>query len=250
MPDIQPSPDGNGEGRAPATSFFTVVARSWRWYRSNSGPLIRLFAFVGVMNLIAQAPLFAFDDPPFALGFTLGVLFPAVTYGYAYAVASYLLQKDAEDDPLMASTAARETRPTSRHIVNTAVIGSALTALNPLGPVLPAVFYGPPILIQIIAIENRDLKAGWSRMKDVLAGNWGRVVLFLVSMSLALGALLQTIFGLLFVGIDHLSDDQQSAVLLVALSAFMTFALPYLAAAQFELFDDARNGPSNSSSSS
>lgn len=231
--------------RVRASGFVTIVARSWRWYRGNAGPLIALFASVGAITVVAQVPLFAYEgDPPFTLSFMLGVLFPAVLYGYAYAVTAHMLQRDAEGDPLRARTAVREVRMHMRAIVNAAVIGSVLTAINPLGPLLPAFFYGPPILMQVVAVERRQIPDAWARVKEIMEGTWGRVILYLVSLSLALGALIQTVFGLLVVALDDLAEDVETSILLVSLALFMAFALPYLASAQFELYNDVRGAGS------
>lgn len=240
MTDKDPSGHQGAKRPAPPTSFFTIIARSWRWYQSNMGPLIRLYAALGGLILAAQVPLFLSDGPPFALSFSLGVLFPAAVYGYAYGVTAHMLQQDADDDPLLALTAVREVRTHIRPIVNAAIIGSALSALNPLAPFLPAFFYGPPILMQVIAVERREIPDAWARVKDIMDGTWGRVILYLISLSLALGALIQTVFGFIVVASNDLSDAGQTTVLHISLAVFMTVTLPYLASAQFTLYDDVR----------
>lgn len=238
-------PEGDPEEerlRPPATGFIAILAKAWRAYLGAAGPSIKLFAVLGVIVLVAQTPLMfdLADETVTNLSYLLLVLIPSLVYGYGLGIASYLLEKDAEEDPVHARTAAREVRPHLRTIINAALIGSVLTGVNVLllGPLLPYLFYGPPILMQTVSIEGLRITDGWARTKALMKGNWGRVILYLISIVLMLGLTVTLALGLLSIATDDLATNVRRIYFLCIQVGVLSLILPFLAAAHFELYVD------------
>jgi len=172
------------------------------------------------------------------LAFSAQIILPVVLGTIAMALASVMFAETGEG-ALGPRAAWRRITPLTRQMVFSGLFASmiaiwAVLLLREFGFILMPLFFGPPILIQVIALEKLDLRPARTRAFQLLRGQIGRVLVYLVVIALAIGLLGTALLSTVVVVFDPVLDG---AVLAAVFSVFQVLVaalmLPYLAAAEF-----------------
>lgn len=227
----------------PSTPFPAPVrmdgylAWSWRLFRACFWRLATLFVagvavaallHFGIVILMLEVLETGRTVQALAVSFAAQVTLSAVSGTLLVAVAAPVFVEELSGTRAGADTGWRKLRPNLGYVVVAALyvampllmlvlfLGQIIQVL-----VLPAVL-GPPVLVHAIVWEGRDFRDGATRAKNLLSGNWGRVVSALLV--LAIGpALVQivtlTMAGELWPGLDGSSlSDSLWATLAIAVT--------------------------------
>lgn len=229
--------------------FTTVLAESWRLYAANLRSLFGLFAFISLVITIIPT-LIVFEiaaSIALPLYLLIGVVLPSVLASIGFGLTALVLWNrartgfDAELYPTTVrgalSTLGSERKELLASALLSGMIGLALALfLGFLGLLLQALFFGPPVLIQAIALERLTLQQAWPRAGVLIKGATPRVVLYLLTIVLGIGllsALTLSLLAELFGGIEE-------TVRFAVLGALQIFAvgltLPLLACASFVVY--------------
>jgi hypothetical protein len=160
-----------------------------------------------------------------------------------FAAASIVFSVHADGSASSLRGALSSLKPLARDVIAAALFSAilsmlALSLLGFLGVLLQPLFVGPPIVIQVIAIERLRLRDAWPRTRTIAAGSWVRIFGTLIGVVLGLALALLAIFGL----VDAATSTAGDAIRLVAFVAAQGLVAglthPLLAAAQFVLYRD------------
>ena len=183
--------------RAPAPIRFGGALRAaWDLYREHFHVAAGLF--FGVFLLWAYLPGIFYADIPSGPAYALFVLvrhvIPMALAALAAATLTLII-RDTGDGSVGIRAALAELDDLRRDVVVGGLFAALMTLLfstfilpGILGEMIGAAFFlGPPILVQVVAVERMQLVEGWARTRLLLRGNWGRVVLYVFNLALALG---------------------------------------------------------------
>lgn len=201
--------------------------------------------FIALALAIALLPAVFFLPLPDGLSLPLSlvvrVILPALIATIGLAVASRVYEAWAQGRAIAIGTAAAELRPLIREVLAAGLMAGMVALalvvfLGGAGLILLPLFYGPPIVIQVIALESSPLQHAWPRSRSLLKGNWGRAVLVLLLVVLAT-AMLSAAALSAAVGITDGIPEAPRLLLLTVLQALIVgLALPFLAAVQVEVY--------------
>ena len=187
----------------PPLRFSGIVASAARLFRANLGKLLSVFALIGTVIFMVPALVFFDVGENLAIGIYLfaGVVLPAALLSIGFAVAARVLSRRPEGEDRSLRAAIRPLKLNARHVLVTALLSGmlALTVvvfLGPLGSLVLALFYGPPILMQVVAVEGLGVQPAWTRTRELMQGHWPRILLALLTISLGLGILATTLLSL------------------------------------------------------
>ena len=186
-----PSPD---EVPAPA-NFLAFAGAALRLFRSSFRSVaLRFILVVSVLMGGLEMSLRWLDlDRPagtvviYAWGVLLTTALSLLSARTGRIVASRLAGREVQ-----APDVVRELRPQRSHLL-AAAAAAALVALL-VGQFLRAIapfldfhlLMGPPVLVHVIAMENKSLQEAWTRAKSLIAGQLMRTFLYLLCAALAL----------------------------------------------------------------
>ena len=246
---------GADEARpAPATlSVSTVVAESWRLYVGNLRTLFGLFALIAlVMTVVPTLLVFDIaDGMALPLYLLLAVVLPAVLASIGFGLTAIVLWNRE------LTGLAGEMRPgtvrdafSSLGSYRKELLASALLAgmidlalavfLGILGLLLLGLFFGPPILVQVVTIERLSLQEAWPRARSLLKGRTPRVFLYLLSIALGIGLLSAVTLNVLAKVTEGMPDAASYAVLSVLQILAVGLTVPLLACASFVCYRSLR----------
>jgi hypothetical protein len=197
VPEASSPEDGSGAARLPAPLRFTSVARhSWRLYRAHFGSLLRLYLLVHLallpLALVAAAFLGPSDVSIQLQALALMVRIAAFTLvgSVAAAVTAVFLIDRIAGRPISMRVAWESLRGHGRDVVTTGLLASVISLilvllLFYLGELMMPVAFGPPVVAHVLAVERRRLHDGWQRARDLGSREWGRLVMYLLTLGLA-----------------------------------------------------------------
>jgi hypothetical protein len=183
--------------RAPAPLRFVGGLRAaWNLYRKHFHVASGLF--FGVFLLWAYLPGIFYADIPAGPAYALWVfvrhVVPMCLGALAAAALTLIVRSENEEVPIGVRTALARLDDLRRDVVVGGLFAALMTLLfstfilpDALGEMIGAAFFlGPPILVQVIAVERMQLVEAWARTRLLLRGNWGRIVLYIFNLALAL----------------------------------------------------------------
>ncbi len=224
--------------------FSEILAEAAGLYRARLAALVPTFvvAYIAIVALPLLALIDLSDTALATLAFALQVI-SALVGTTLFAAASLVFSDHLGGSRSSLRTALLSLRPLTRDVITAALFSAifsmfALTLLGSLGLLLQPLFVGPPILIQVIAIEHLRLRNAWPRTRVIASGQWTRVVGMLLGIVLALGIVLIAAFGFVEAGTRAASDAARLGVFVAVQGLVAGLTYPYLAAAQFVLYRD------------
>jgi hypothetical protein len=224
--------------------FSELLSEAATFYRARFAALVP--TFVVAYATIVALPLLALIDLSDAalatLAFALQIL-SALVGATLFASAAIVYSDHVGGTRSSLRAALVSVRPLAREVITAALFSAifsmfALTLLGSLGLLLQPLFVGPPILIQVVAIEHLRLRDAWPRTRVIASGQWTRVVGMLLGIVLAIALVLIGIFGFVETGTRAASDAARLGVFVAIQGLIAGLTYPYLAAAQFVLYRD------------
>lgn len=224
----------NGERRdeRPRYGWFgPLLVSSWRLWKPNLRSVsVAFFALVAILSLALPAVGFFFRDSSVessvALSLVLVTFLGIPFFGGLLAAHVSRLVRDRLGGRAVGFKDVRVAlRPNRSHILAAAMLATFLTfafayALPPLGQLIgPFLFLGPPILIQVIALEGRSFSSAWNRTKELMRGETVRVLVYLLCISLTLGLVVILIVGVTAQALAESDTNEAVSVGLVLLQS-------------------------------
>lgn len=244
MTDNDQRPGSSDEVDGPYR-FTGLVATSWRFYMERFWPLFAIFVVIAAVNMALPYVLLIEMPDTVALMVALFVRFslPAMIGSYGFAVIAVIQDHNLNDDNIGARPAMRKLRPGWRNVMATAMISgiiglAAVTFFGVLGALLLPLFYGPPMLMQVISLEGLTLAEGWTRTRAMMRGHWTRVITYLLSISLGIGILGYTAISTTLAATESTPQVLEAVAFIAITLLVIGVTFPYLATAQFIAFAD------------
>lgn len=190
----------------PEVTFGGLIRRSWILYRAN---LVRLFALFGTIFVTTQllwaVALVYFNDSSGTLStgqlasdYLFRLILPAFAGSFAVAATAVLVDATVraaapDDDGVVRPSLDRAVKGVvtrSGDVLAGAVMATviALTlgsfGLQELG--IPYIFYGPPILVQVLLLEGVGYQVAGMRARSLLGGQWARMIGYLATIAIGI----------------------------------------------------------------
>lgn len=237
-------PDAEEHDVSRPPRFSEILTEAAGSYRVRFASLVPTFvvAYIAIVALPLLALIDLSDTALATLAFALQVI-SALVGTTLFAAASIVFSDHVAGSRSSLRPALSSLRPLTRDVITAALFSAifsmfALTLLGNLGLLLQPLFVGPPILVQVLAIEHLRLRDAWPRTRVIASGQWTRVVGMLLGIVLALAVVLIAVFGFVEAGTSAASDAARLGVFVAVQGLVAGLAYPYLAAAQFVLYRD------------
>jgi hypothetical protein len=246
---------GNGNEQPPPAGTGSLLRNGWRGLRANPATLIGIFAAASAAviittvaaNLISYAagrPLVVVvlleQIVPF---FALGVFF-----GAAMAASAGVLSEPAHKPHLI--SALNSTRPMTKDLLAAGIVAgmvmvTAVTLLYYLPLLFLPLFFGPPVVVHLIAIDRLRFSEAMARARDLTAGERLRAVGALLPAAFLAGAVTYAAPNAVAAATDPLGDVVRQAATIVTRIGIDAIAIAFFAAVVYALFVDikARRDP-------
>ena len=233
-------------------TFTTVLAEAWRLYTRNLRTLFGLFALISLLITIVPTLVVFEIAERIALPLYLlsGVVLPSVLASIGFGLTAIVLWNprtglDAEFHPTTVRGAYASLGSQRKELLASALlagmIGLALAVfLGVIGLLLQALFYGPPVLVQVVTLERMMLQQAWPRTGALIKGATPRVVLYLVTIVLGIGLLSQLILGVLAQLLAGIEETARFAALSALQILAVGLTLPLLACTSFVIYRHLR----------
>ena len=112
--------------------------------------------------------------------------------------------------------------------------------MGPLGLLVVHLFVGPPILIQVVTLEQRALGDAWAGTRDLLAGHWGRIVMYLLNVAIVAGIVPLVLLSSLELATRRADDMLRLGTFTFLQSLLLGLLVAYLALVQVVCYLDLR----------
>ena len=221
-------------------SFSGVIANGWRLYRANLKPAALLFGLVALaISVLSLVGLAGLGKAELFVAFLAQIVLPVVIGTYAMAVSAVLFDEAVAGHPIGLKAATDKLGPLRKDVLVSGLFASmiaiwAVILLAQFGFVLMPLFFGPPILIQVIALERLTLRPARTRAREILKGQTSRVIVYLLVVALLIGLLGTAALGAFLAVADNGGSDLLLAgvfsIVQILVAAFM---LPFLAACSY-----------------
>ncbi|MGH2753136.1 MAG: hypothetical protein ACRDLB_01765 [Actinomycetota bacterium] len=241
------SPTGAAALLQPPLRFSGIIASAGRLQaaclRQTLIPLAVLSLFLSLTPVLLA--LDAADNLLLPLAFLLIVVLPTVLFSFAFGVISVALDDLVEGHTPSFRRAYRTLAPRRRDVLVGALLAGMLSLtlaalLLPLWPLFKVLFFGPPVLVQVVALEGHDVRGGWPRLQALMRGHWARIIMCLIAVSLGIALLENTALG---VAAQMLEDAPRAVALAILLPMQMLlvgFLYSFAAAVGYVCYYDVR----------
>lgn len=222
-------------------------------YAANLRMLFGLFALIALV-MTAVPALLVFDiaeGMALPLYLLLAVVLPAVLASIGFGLTAIVLWNrsrtglDADFHPTTVRAAFASLGPIRKELLACALLAGMIDLalavfLGLLGLLLLGLFFGPPILVQVVALEKLSLQEAWPRARSLLKGRTARVLLYLLTIALGIGLLSAVTLNLLAQLTENMADAASYVVLSVLQILAVGLTVPLLACASFVCYRSLR----------
>jgi hypothetical protein len=258
----------------PATplALGATIRNGWELFTASWGSLTGLFLAIYVPLFLLRGIVFSVVRPEEtaelvaatsfvfiefvlpSLGASVAVAASAVLIASRTPAVGAAVGRDNQSPPLGVRSSLASLAPSAREIVAAAMVSVMLAMasfLVGLHQILLPLFFGPPVLIHVIALERISFQEAWTRMKELLKGNWIRALLYLLIVALGISIVHNVaLLGLLYAFEAQGITETAAVFLLGGPVAGVTrgLTLPLLAAIAMAVYVQLREqGPGESS---
>lgn len=224
--------------------FIGLLATSARVWGRSIGELWGPFTIAYLLAYLSTAvSLLELADLPQQIVNFLGyVIVPTMIFSLAFAFANPVLASTVVGPRFPFLSSYRKTRGRTYDLISAslaAALGASLFAmlLGPIGLLLSPVVFGPPIFVQLVALEGKTWAEAWVDGKALLLGRKGRVFLNLLTV-VALVMLIQ--LSLLSAAAAVEASTTQAIAQLSINIVFGALVYPFIAAAGLIAYLDLR----------
>jgi hypothetical protein len=243
----------SAKGSTPATvapgprplPFSEILRASLKLYLSKPLTLVLICLGLFVLALGMAAGLDAlFDDvrdPLFIVVSLLSrILFTCIA-SFVVAALTAILAGVVAGTPASSDDVRAVLRASTREIVLAGLLSCALLILLDLLQLtqfLLLAVLGPPFVIHAIALEGLPFRGALRRTRELLAGEWGRVLLSLMAVALVLVLAMFLLGMLVSLPASLLSESALDVVIAGYLTLAPSLTMPFFAAAALVLYQD------------
>ena len=208
--------------------------------------------FCGVHLFLTLLPFVFFFDVPdstqLSLFLFLQILMPVSFGSVAIAVGTVIVANDMVGrDDVGPGSVWRSFGAVRRETFMAAFLAAVIALLAALllgfyGLFLLPLFYGPPLVAQVIAVERVSLRAALGRARSLARGNSLRVFVYLLNVSLGIGVVAFMVVGTLIELTRNAPELATSLVLAVVQGIVLGILIAFLAAVQTVMYLALRAG--------
>ncbi len=218
-----------------------LLATSWRFYSARFSGLFGLFVLVN-LPFAALALVRISDIPERTLILINTVIFIVQTIwvSLAVGVAANMLEGYLRDEIVGPFEGWKRLRQNMLPALAAGMISSFLAIFTgQLFPPLLALVYGPPMLMQVIAVEGaRSLTDAWRKTKTLMVGHWMRVISYLMTAVLGAFVIFNLAASLVISITGDVSEDAEQAMLTALIAGIAAFTYPFIATVQYVAYAD------------
>lgn len=231
----------------PPLGLSGVLASSARLLQATFTQTLPVFVLLSAALSLLPA-IFLFDlgaSLILPLYLVIQVVLPSFLASVAFGITAIVCDRATSDAaPAMMkpiAQASTQMRRNAKDVVTAALFAGMIclalaTFLGPIGLLLLATFFGPPILMQVISLEEVSMQEGWARTRALLKGSTLRILGYLVTIALGIG-----VIGALVVSIvdSTVSASPARAIIFGLIQiVVLSVTLPFLGAAQYACYRD------------
>jgi hypothetical protein len=230
--------------------FSDLLRASWRIFTALQSRLFGLMLLIALVELgtTIGARVIVGDEPDsfgialFGLApLTLQIVLSSLAIGWGASVVADWLA----GEPASTRDALRDSRPLMKELLAAALMATlaalfATLIMQAAALFIFALFFGPPIIAQIITLEAKPLSVAIPRWRQMGKGQMGRVFSYLLSVALGLG-LLQALLPLLIASTaGPLGDAGQLTVYIASSGLIAAVELTFFAVVTTVAYFDLR----------
>lgn len=231
----------------PPFGLSGVVASAARLYGATYRHVIPIFVlFAAALSIVLQIVfLFGFSENlALPLYLLAAAVLPVFLASIGIGVISQVFER-AEGGEYGPTWGVRHifavVRPRFKDILTVALIGGMIalamtTLFGPLGAWLLWALAGPPILMQVVCLEDAPLQEAWPRTRELLKGQALRIFGYLLTIGLGI-RLVESLVGSLLDGAIG-STTSGGVVFVLAQVLLFSISLPFLGAVQYACYRD------------
>jgi hypothetical protein len=230
--------------------FSSLLTTSWWIFRGHFGTLFKLMLSVVALDwLVRLISLAIADSDSQSLAVTFVALLPLVLRvtlgGLAMAVASTFIADSLAGESASLRRALRSCRPLMKELVAAAMFGALLGmlfvfGLQGIGLLLQTLFYGPPLIAQVIALEAKSFQAATPRVREMGRGQLGRLLGYLLAVTLGTGLILVLLPLIIASSSEALGEAGQLGVYVLVSVTLGAAALAFFSAVSTVAYFDLR----------
>lgn len=231
----------------PPFGLSGVLASAARLQRATFRQTLPVFAlFAALLSVLPAIFLVDLGDSLILpLYLIIQVVLPAFLASVAFGIAAIVFDKaSSAKGPTELRPVAEATSTMKRNakdVVTAALFAGMIclalaTFLGPIGLLLLGTFFGPPIVMQVICLEQVSMQEGWARTRALIKGHALRIFGYLVTIALGVG-MIGALFVSLVASAVTASPVRAIAFALVQI-VVLSLTLPFLAAAQYACYRD------------
>jgi hypothetical protein len=218
-----------------------LLATSWRFYSARFSGLFGLFVLVN-LPFAALALIRISDIPERTLILINTVIFiiQTIWVSLAIGVAANMLEGYLRDEIVGPLEGWKRLRQNMLPALAAGMVSSFLAIFTgQLFPPLLALVYGPPMLMQVIAVEgSRSLTDAWRKTKTFMVGHWMRVISYLMTAVLGAFVVFNLAASLVISITGDVSEDAEQAMLTALIAGIAAFTYPFIATVQYVAYAD------------
>ncbi len=241
--------DQNGPPGTPPR-FLTLMSIAWRAYSDHRKTLTGIFALASAAviaaNVLANLASFAAGRPVLAV-IILEQIAPFFAFGvfFSFAMAaSACALSDRHDSPDIRA-ALRSTRPVTKDLLTAGLLAgivmvAAITLLYYLPILFLPLFFGPPLLVDVIAVDRMPFSPALTRTRELLSGEKMRALGVLMPAALVAGTLMWVAPNTVVGATAPLGTVAQQAAAIGTRVVIDALAVGFFAAVVYAVFSDVR----------
>lgn len=227
----------------PPLGLSGVLASSARLLQATFTQTLPVFVLLSAALSLLPA-IFLFDlgaSLILPLYLVIQVVLPSFLASVAFGITAIVCDRATRDAAPAMMKPIAQMRRNAKDVVTAALFAGMIclalaTFLGPIGLLLLATFFGPPILMQVISLEEVSMQEGWARTRALLKGSTLRILGYLVTIALGIG-----VIGALVVSIvdSTVSASPARAIIFGLIQiVVLSVTLPFLGAAQYACYRD------------
>lgn len=231
--------------------FAGMASRSWHVYRATFPQLLALFGtlylainlvYGGLLETIASGPP---SVASLALNYVFAYVLPALLGSFAFAATAPLVESALLGRPPVLGAALAATRHRVADLLPGATMATLVAVvlgsfnLDLLG--LPFVFYGPPVVAQVLMLEEGGYRRSGTRTRALASGNTLRLLGYFFTVAVGIAWLLDLGTRGTLAGLVGTAPHVAAVMLALTVRGLLFgFLLPFLACAMTVMYFDLR----------
>ena len=231
----------------PPLRFSGIIASSGRVYMAVLRRSFFPFALTALFTRVAPVllSLDILEDLTLPLALLMILVLPPLLLSFMVAQTAVLADGLTKGEYVTTSASFGRLRGLTRDMFLSGLMAGAISlAVARFLPLLWLLFFslflGPPILMQVIAVEKLDIRAAGTRTRALMQGHWARILMALAAICLGVGLLETTMLGLTFEAVKDSGAGVAIPVLLLVRMAISGFLYPFVAAAAYVCYYDVK----------